>query len=401
MQSSNPEHFFETDAELEKKRRRAAKAGNKFGNPIPLNSKILAAIPDPRSPSSRIFVAEASGVVRLVDIDNPEKPTTTYRGPTAPVCCIAVGGPNNGTLFAGSWDKAIWAWDLATRAVKKKYLGHSDFVKAVACAKVGGKHVLISGGADKKIVVRDVETELPIHIMQDTTVNMLSVQDLLVDHVASTPDEVVVISASSDPHIRRWKIQLKDWDLVDETATAPEEEAAGSTTAGTGRSAIREHETTVYRLTLHGDDEFANLWTASGDGTAKCLSRARGFACEETLEHGGHVRAVAVTEQWVVTAGRDEDVKFWDRASGKLHCALQGHYDEVTALVVLGQRRICSVGIDGTVRTWPLDKAGLDAAVAEQVKPPAEEEEANKTQEGLLSPEEEAELAALMEDESE
>jgi hypothetical protein len=56
-------------AEQEKRQRRAAKAGNKYGNPIQLKSKILAAVPDPRSPSSALLVAESAGAVRLVNLD--------------------------------------------------------------------------------------------------------------------------------------------------------------------------------------------------------------------------------------------------------------------------------------------------------------------------------------------
>ncbi|EAQ86586.1 hypothetical protein CHGG_07839 [Chaetomium globosum CBS 148.51] len=69
MQSVNPEHFFKTNAAQEKRHRRAAKAGNKYGNPISLKSKILAAVPDPRSPSSAILVAESAGAVRLVKLN--------------------------------------------------------------------------------------------------------------------------------------------------------------------------------------------------------------------------------------------------------------------------------------------------------------------------------------------
>jgi WD40 repeat protein len=223
---------------------------------------------------------------------------------------------------------------------------------------------------------------------------MLSLQDLVIDHAASTPDEVSLISASSDPHIRRWKIRLDGWEQVVETLPdAP----------GTDRRTILEHETTVYKLVLdHGGDE-VDLWTSSGDGTAKCLSRMRNFTCEDTFQHGDHVRAVAVTDQWVITAGRDEDIKFWDRSSGKLYCSLVGHYDEVTELLVLrgpsgSSDRVCSVSIDGTVRTWPLAKAALDAAVEEQEKPAEEEKTKDAGGDGLLSAEEEAELAALMDD---
>ncbi|KAL2020136.1 hypothetical protein VTK56DRAFT_8741 [Thermocarpiscus australiensis] len=395
MQSADPEHFFETDAAQEKRQRRAAKAGNKYGNPISLKSKILAAVPDPRNPSSALLVAESAGAVRLVNIDDPENTKTAYRGPTAPVCCVAVGGPHSGTLFAGSWDKAVWSWDLASRTPGRKYVGHTDFVKAVVCARVGDKDLLISGGADKKIIVWDVSSGARLHTLQDSAINMLSIQDLVVDHASSSKDEVCLISASSDPHIRRWKIRLDGWEQVVESS--PD-------TPGTERRTILEHETTVYKLVLDHDSDEVDLWTSSGDGTAKCLSRLRNFSCEDTFHHGDHVRAVAVTDQWVITAGRDEDIKFWDRTSGKLYCSLVGHYDEVTELVVLrspsgSSRRLCSLSIDGTIRTWPLEKAGLDAAVKAQEKPAEGEKEEEGSGNGLLSAEEEAELAALMEDE--
>ncbi|KAK4142942.1 WD40-repeat-containing domain protein [Dichotomopilus funicola] len=416
MQSADPEHFFETDAALNKKERRAAKAGNKYGSPIVLKSKILAAIPDPRSPSSAVLVAESAGAVRLVNLDDPTDTKTTYRGPTAPISAVAIGGgPNSATLFAGSWDRAVWSWDLATKAPRHKYAagGHTDFVKALVCATVGGQDVLISGGADKKILVWDIATGRRLHTLQDVVVNMLSVQALAVDYAASTPDEAVLFSASSDPHIRRWKIRLDGWEQVD---------VGGQDIDGTDRRTILEHETTVYKLVVagdgnQGDEEDADLWTASGDGTAKCLARARQFACEDTFQHGDHVRALAVTDQWVITAGRDEDIKIWDKASGKLYCALVGHYDEVTELVILRSRgdkggngssglsggwsssgdRVCSVSIDGTVRTWPLEKAGLDAVIKEQQKP-VQEEQKETTGDNLLSAEEEAELAELMGD---
>ena len=247
--------------------------------------------------------------------------------------------------------------------------------------------MLISGGADKKIIVWDVVTGQRLHTLQDSAVNMLSVQDLVVDVEASTKDEISLVSASSDPHIRRWKIRLDGWERVPDQSES-------------GPGIILEHETTVYRLLLDQTGDDVDLWTASGDGTAKCLSRAKGFAVEDTITHGDHVRAVAVTDQWVITAGRDEDVKVWDRASGKLQCSLVGHYDEVIDLVVLdGGARVCSVSLDGTVRIWQLDQAGLDKAVKDQEKWAAgEQEKKEEAPASLLSPEEEAELAALMEE---
>lgn len=48
--------------------RKAAKAGNKHGDPLEMKSKILAAVPDPKSPLSGVFVAESAGFVRQVKL---------------------------------------------------------------------------------------------------------------------------------------------------------------------------------------------------------------------------------------------------------------------------------------------------------------------------------------------
>jgi hypothetical protein len=224
---------------------------------------------------------------------------------------------------------------------------------------------------------------------------MLAVQHIAVDPVLSTPDAVVVASASSDPHIRRWKITLDGFEQLPEAFhDRPDAE----------KLTIAEHDTSVYKLVFDVDAEDGDLWTASADGTAKCLSRARNFAADDVYVHGDYVRAVIPTESWVITAGRDENVKVWDRASGKLYCTLEGHYEEVTDLILLRDSRglpdkVCSVSIDGTIRTWPLNKGDLDEVVKkiEESKKPVEQE-AQPGGGSLLTAEEEAELAELMED---
>ena len=48
--------------------RKALKSKNDFGNPIVMKSKILAAILDPHRAQSSVFVAEAAGSVRHIDL---------------------------------------------------------------------------------------------------------------------------------------------------------------------------------------------------------------------------------------------------------------------------------------------------------------------------------------------
>ncbi|OTB12961.1 hypothetical protein K445DRAFT_14251 [Daldinia sp. EC12] len=389
--ATSPDQFFQTDAERAKRERRAAKAGNKNGNPITLKSKLLAAIADPTNPSS-VFIAESAGSVRRVNVDTGDT-KQVFRGPSAPVTCVAVGGPGNSTLFAGSWDKNVWSWDIASKAPGRKYDSHADFVKAVVTAKLGGKDILISGGADKKIIVWNIETGSRLHVLQDQAVSMMAIQDLVVDPVQSGPDEVILVSASSDPHIRRWRIRVDGFEQIKEAS--PDE-------PGAARHTILEHDTTVYKVVFDSESEEVDLWTSSGDGTAKCLSRLKGFTTDDSVDHGDHVRAVAVTDQWIITAGRDEDIKVWDRSSGKIYSILEGHYDEVTDLVVLNAgKRIVSVSIDGTVRTWPLGRAELDKVNKDREDKGLKTEVPAEPVKGAMTAEEEAELLALMEEDDE
>ncbi|KAI0205532.1 WD40-repeat-containing domain protein [Astrocystis sublimbata] len=389
-QSTSTGHFFQSDAEQAQAERRAAKAGNTNGSPIVLKSKLLAAVPDP-SGSSSLLVAESTGSVRRVDVDSG---TTKhiFKGPSAPVTCVAVGGPANGTVFAGSWDKDIWSWDLESRTPGRRFSGHSDFVKAVLCAKIGSKDYLVSGGADKKIIVWDLESGSRIHTLQDKTVPMMAIQNLVIDPLESSTEAIVLVSASSDPHIRRWRVSATAAEQIQETS---------SQEPNSVQPTILEHETTVYKLFFDTEGEDADLWTASGDGTAKCLSRQKGFKPDDTIKHGDHVRAIAVTEQWLITAGRDEDVKVWDRTSGKLYCTLEGHFNEVTDLVILDAgKRVTSVSIDGTIRTWLLHKTEFDRINKERQEKAdgIVKEVPEEPSEGLMTAEEEAELAALMDE---
>ncbi|KYK54183.1 hypothetical protein DCS_06140 [Drechmeria coniospora] len=393
MESSNSGRYFATNQSEAERRRKAAKSGNKHGNPITVPTKILAAVADPTCPES-IFTAGAMGFVYRISLPLAKR-IATYRGPEAPATCLALGGREGKTIFAGSWDKVVWSWDIESTKPGLAYRGHSDFVKAVVCTRLAGKEILISGGADKKILVWDVETGRCMHTVQDPTTTMLAVQFLAVDPVATAADAVVVFSASSDPHIRRWQITLDGCQqLPDSFHDRP----------GVERPTIEEHDTSVYKLVFDVDGDETDLWTASADGTAKCLARSRNFVADDVFAHGDFVRAVLVTDHWVITAGRDEHVKVWDRVTGKLYCQLEGHFEEVTELVMLRNAqglpdKFCSVSIDRTIRTWPLDKAELDDVVRKIHEPPMPTTE---TPAGggdkLLTAEEEAELAELMDD---
>lgn len=298
-------------------------------------------------------------------------------------------------MFAGCWDKTIHSWDFSSRKPARRYTGHTDFVKCVLVADLAGVPVMISGGADAIIIVWEVATGKKLHTLKGHARGIL---DLALDPVCTSKDEIVLFSADSVKDVRRWRISQSA------ASELPEEP-------------IRVHETSVNRLRFEdavaGDsddaDADADLWTASSDKTAQHLVRSRNWEADTVLSHPDFVRDIVVDQEagWVVTACRDEEVRVWNATSGDLACVFTGHYEEVTGLVlvpaVAGEKgnRVVSVSIDGTIRLWSLDPAVVKKTREDAEKLAAGVEETQETEEkkeSLLTAEEEAELAELMED---
>lgn len=264
----------------------------------------------------------------------------------------------------------------------EKLVGHSDFIKTLLPASLAGKPILISGGADANIIVWDTTTGKQLHKLKG---HSKALQHLTIDPSSSETDSFTLFSASSDREIRRWHISLDSAHELPESLADP----------------IRPHETSIYAL--HWDADGSGIWTASADFTAKYLVRDRNWEADTTLQHPDFVRDVLPFEDLglVVTACRDEEVRVWDIASGKCVCTYSGHFEEVTALApAVGGRGVVSVSIDGTVRQWSLERGDMSKFVEEreQEMNGMAKEIAEERKEGMLTAEEEAELAELMND---
>lgn len=237
----------------------------------------------------------------------------------------------------------------------------------------------MSASTDASIIVWDVATGEKLHTLKGHTRGILALALDPVDYHVNN-DSVTVFSAGSDREIRRWNIALS---AASEVQPSP----------------IIAHETSIDAIHFDSDGD---VWTASADKTAKCLSRGREWEEDSTFEHPDFVRDVVIDEEggWVITACRDEEIRVWDKGSGKLHHTFSGHYEEVTGLVLLSGQRLVSVSIDATVRQWSLKTQELAKAIreAEDEKLGATKEKGPEENKGLMTAEEEAELAELMED---
>lgn len=271
---------------------------------------------------------------------------------------------------------------MATGRPLRRYTAHTDFVKCLLTTRVADRNLLISGGADAAIIVWDLADGRKLHTLKGHARGVL---DLAVDPAASTADTIVLFSADSVREIRRWSISK------DAAVPLPDAEP------------LVAHETSVNRLCfeplVRSDDAppEADLWTASSDKAAKRLVRDRAWQSDTVLEHPDFVKDVVMAGQWIVTACRDEDVRVWDASSGKLQCVYRGHFEEVTGLSVSESgRSVVSVSLDGTLRQWSLD-AEVMRKTAQTADEDVEEQPApEEPQVGLMTADEEAELAELM-----
>ncbi|KAF1990561.1 WD40 repeat-like protein [Aulographum hederae CBS 113979] len=442
--SSDAGHFFQTTASLSEIERRAAKSKNTAGDPIKFSSKILALLADPEDADVG-FVAEAAAVVRRVRLES-KNTSVAFTGPTAPVTCLALSSSNAKdqprTLFAGSWDKSIYAYSVPSSSPSssqpiRKYVagGHTDFVKAIVYVQIplpvekgraterrGYKELLVSGGQDAKIIIWDVQTGKALKTLKG---HARGVQCLAIDPLslpgadfqadnsttsngAADTSGIILFSADTTREIRRWRIRLTstgDIDAAQIDLDDKPEDFVGPI------DPIVAHETSIY--TLHFDAD-GDLWTASADKSVKCLSRERKWTTEMELPHPDFVRDVVVDEAggWVVTVCRDEEVRVWERGEGRLRCVYSGHWEEVTSVAIVGtggRRRVVSGSIDGTVRSWSLapDEMGKVMEERERVeRGELKEEEETETEtalpgkagERLMTEEEERELAELMDE---
>lgn len=226
-------------------------------------------------------------------------------------------------------------------------MGHSDFVKCLTSTRLSstGAEVLVSGGADGRIIVWDVHTGNKIHVVKAHLRGVLDLTVLpsyfLTESGSVGPTQL--FGAGSVGEIRRFAVTGEKIEEIE------------------AEKAIQVHETSIYQLLFDADGD---LWTASADGDIICLGREKEWSEEMRIQTGGWARGVAIDEigGWVTSGGRDEDVKVWERGTGKLHHNFSGHYDEITGLVVLQGQVLVSISLDGTIRQWSLKSADLQAA---------------------------------------
>ncbi|KAG0282328.1 hypothetical protein BGZ97_009031, partial [Linnemannia gamsii] len=452
--SSEAENFFQTDADIARMAARQGMVNFDKGQAIKVSSKVLdmclglrrsasataasvaagagcageeqaekgeesrtmkaIVVEDKALVGATLFTAESGHVARKINLETG-KTMKLFHGHTGPVTRVAVYQTHQGQerLITGSWDKTIRVWDTETKTCLATLKGHTDFVKALAVRAIlvdsteGGEsgkrkrvaHELFSASYDGTILHWDLETfqefrggaggpwkgharginDLCLTVEEDNERQEGDGAEEKEDH-----GKEYLYSAGSDGTIRKWDIER------------------GQGRGGHCVHMFKHHETTVYRVIVEAGVE---IWSTSADKTAQRLDLET-KKVDTTLWHPDFVKSIALAGPYVVTGGRQESVRVWSVATGKLITEIKGHFDEVSSMVAVGTTLITG-SLDNTVRRWSLKEQDLVPPAPKEEDPSVAalslgdaSEIANKQEEerkpGMMTEEEERELAELM-----
>ncbi|KAF9933169.1 hypothetical protein FBU30_006335 [Linnemannia zychae] len=435
--SSEAENFFQTDADIARMAARQGMVNFDKGHAIKVSSKVLDmclgirrsasesdmkenVVEDKALIGATLFTAESGHIARKINLETG-KTMKLFQGHTGPVTRVAVYQTYDGKerLITGSWDKTIRIWDTESKACLAVLKGHTDFVKALAVRTVlidnsdncdngekgSGKHIaheLFSASYDGTILHWDLEKfeEFQSGAGGPWKSHSRGINDLCLtieednEQADNNPEKEdhgkeYLYSAGSDGTIRKWDI------------------ARGQGKGGHCIHVFKHHETTVYRVLVEAGVE---IWSTSADKTAQRLDLET-KKVDTSLLHPDFVKSIALAGPYVVTGGRQESIRVWSIATGKLITEIKGHFDEVSCMVAIGKTLITG-SLDNTIRRWSLKEQDLLPSTPKEEDPSvaglsldssADNQEdtkatvvAEERKPSMMTEEEERELAELM-----
>ncbi|KAF9438886.1 hypothetical protein BGZ76_003572 [Entomortierella beljakovae] len=404
--SSDAENFFQSDADIARMAARQGMVNYDKGQAIKISSKILGMclglkpfkgslvtsddgsasttttgttatdedsvtekpieLEDKALIGTTAFLAESGHVARKINLATG-KTIKLFHGHTGPVTCVTVYLNHLGQerLITGAWDKTIRVWDTETKECLATLRGHLDFVKALAVRTVYSKaegdekkrisHELFSASSDSTILHWDLETFQPFKDgaggpwkghsrgINDLCIALEDGNESNNNGTEDLGDKAYLYSAGSDGTIRKWDI-----------------------TRGQGRGGhcvkvLKHHDTSVYKLIV----DSAEIWSVSADKTARRLDLETNKV-DTTLVHPDFVKSIVLAGPYVITGGRQETVRVWSIATGKLIKEIKGHFDEVSGMAVIGTT-LFTASLDATIRRWSLKEKDLNPPLPKDI----------------------------------
>ncbi|MGW3208658.1 nSTAND1 domain-containing NTPase [Streptomyces sp. NPDC001135] len=228
--------------------------------------------------------------------------------------------PDGKTLASASGDSTVRLHDVASGSLLATLTGHEGPVGAVAFSPDG--KTLATGSDDKTVRLW--------HVATHRAVTTLRGHNGPVEAVTFSPDGKTLASAGDDKTARLW-------DLVSSKT----------------RSTLTGHTDSIWSLAFSPDGK--TLATGSGDTTTRLWDVATGRSRATLTGHVNSVFSVAFSPdgKTLATGSADQTVRLWDLATGRTRTTLTGHTDQVMTVAFSPDGKTLATGSsDQTVRLW-------------------------------------------------
>ncbi|MBF0299962.1 MAG: hypothetical protein HQK51_14650, partial [Oligoflexia bacterium] len=157
------------------------------------------------SPDGTKFVSsDSTGIIKIWDIDKPEKPLQTFEGHSSSINSVAFSPDGTKFISAGN-DGQIKLWNInEPKKAIQTFTGHYGVIHSVAFSPDGTKFV--SASDDRTIKLWDINnSEKALQTFEGNTD--------IINSVAFSPDGTKFISGSKDNIIKLWDINKPEKEI--------------------------------------------------------------------------------------------------------------------------------------------------------------------------------------------
>jgi WD40 repeat protein/serine/threonine protein kinase len=283
----------------------------------------------------------ADGLLRIWDVASGRE-VRSLRVPSPHVRCVAYS-PDGRYLACGSWwgGGGVRVWDASTLQQLVLLPGNQETVMALAFSP--DSRMLATGGPDSVIRLWDLSTW--------TMLSELRGHTRLVGNVLFSPDGRYLATTTMN-HVESDKSEVILWNLAQQQEPCR----------------LQGHSGPVHGIAFSPDSR--RLVTASWDQTLKLWDCSSGQEALTLRGHNGAVNGASFSPDGnrLYSWGREGHLRIWDAApladqtADRLLFTLRGHTDGVYNLALDdGGRRLISVGgaADRTLRVWDFQSGKL------------------------------------------